>query len=170
MTYTSESIDVPLTGAERFDSGVPLLDGWLRSTAATMERANMGRTFVWRDDASVVAYYHLTPHEMRQEGVPSRQRFAAKNRPVSGFLLAKLALDKSLHGRGLGSALLFDALVRMAAAAAQVGGRLVVVDAISEEAAGFYRAHGFKDMRDQQDGRPQRLFLPMADVVEQLRS
>jgi ribosomal protein S18 acetylase RimI-like enzyme len=95
---------------------------------------------------------------------------AAKNRPVSGFLLAKLALDKSLHGRGLGSALLFGALVRMAAAAAQVGGRLVVVDAISEEAAGFYRAHGFKDMRDQQDGRPQRLFLPMADVVEQLRS
>ena len=168
MTYYSEPIDVPLTGAGTFDSGVPALDDWLRSTAATMVRANMGRTFVWRDSEAVVAYYHLAPHEVSQDGVPSRDRFSHKTRPVPGFLLAKLALDKTLQGQGLGSVLLFDALARVATAAAQVGGRLVVVDAVSGDAAEFYRAHGFKDVREQHPEHPQRLFLPVAEVLNAL--
>ncbi|MDH6579853.1 GNAT family N-acetyltransferase [Kitasatospora sp. MAP5-34] len=166
MTRISELIDVPLTGADGFDSGIPVLDDWLRDASATMVRANLGRTFVWRDaTGKVVAYYHLTPHEVCQEGIPSRDRFSAKHRPVPGFLLAKLALDKTLHGQRLGSALLYDALTRVATAAEQVGGRLVVVDAINDHAAGFYRAHGFKDVRADHPDRPQRLFRPIADLL-----
>ena len=169
--YFTEPIDDPLTGAETFDSGVPSLDNWLRSTAVTMVRANLGRTFVWRDtDGSVVAYFHITPHEVAQEGVPSRDRFAQKNRPVPGYLLAELALFKNLHGQRLGTRLLTQALEHAAAAAEHAGGRLVVVDAIDDAAAGFYRAHGFKDLRAQQPDRPQRLYMRLADVFASLGS
>jgi hypothetical protein len=41
----------------------------------------------------------------------------------------------------------------------------LVVDAIDDHAAGFYRAHGFKDMRVVADDRPQRLYRPIADVI-----
>jgi len=62
---------------------------------------------------------------------------------VPGYLLARLALDVSLHGQGLGSELLIDALQVTVAAGDRAGGRLIVVDAIDQEAHDFYRHHGF---------------------------
>jgi GNAT superfamily N-acetyltransferase len=59
-------------------------------------------------------------------------------------LLARLALDRSLHGQGLGGALLAEALARVVAVAETVAARFVVVDAIDKHAAGFYEHYGFK--------------------------
>jgi len=58
--------------------------------------------------------------------------------------LAKLALDRGRHGQGLGAELLVHALTTIVAAARSAGGRLIVVDAIDESAASFYRAHDFQ--------------------------
>lgn len=164
--FLSEPIDNPLTGSEGFDSGVASLDNWLRSTAVTMAKANLGRTFVWREDSgAIVAYFHLTPHEVGQEGLPSRNVYGSdKTRPVPGYLIAKLALSKDLHGQRLGTRLLTQAQERAATAAENAGGRLIVVDAIDKNAADFYRAHGFRDVRADEPGRPQRLFRPMKEV------
>jgi GNAT superfamily N-acetyltransferase len=167
LTFTSEPINDPLTGAEGFDSTNESLDNWLRTTAVTMHRANMGRTWLWRDQDEVVAYYHLTPHDVKPDTIPNRNRFG-KDRIIPGFLIAKLALDKRVHGKGHGSALLFDALARVAGVSEQVGGRIVVVDAIDENAAGFYRAHGFKDARADDPTRPQRLIMAMDTIFETL--
>lgn len=167
MTFISEPINVPLTGAEGFDSTNESLDNWLRTTAVTMQKANMGRTWVWRDEDEVVAYFHLTPHDVKPDTIPNRNRFG-RDRIIPGFLIAKLALDKRLHRQGYGSTLLFDALAHVAKAADNVGGRIVVVDAINENAAGYYRAHGFKDARADDPTRPQRLFMPLDDVFEAL--
>lgn len=49
----------------------------------------------------------------------------------------RLALDRGLEGRGLGAQLLADALARIIAASRSVNVRVVVVDAIDQEAAGF---------------------------------
>ncbi|MFJ6212785.1 GNAT family N-acetyltransferase [Streptomyces sp. NPDC092296] len=163
--YT-EPIDDPLTGADTFDSGVPVLDDWLRSTAVTMERAGLGRTHVWRDrDGLVIAYFTLSPHQVAQDGVPSRDRYSKASRPVPGYLLGKLALDKSLHGRRLGTRLLTQALERVADAAQLAAGRLLVVDDIDDNAAGFYRAHGFRDIRRDDPTRPQRLYRRVSDIL-----
>ncbi|MFJ6621151.1 GNAT family N-acetyltransferase [Kitasatospora sp. NPDC091335] len=151
-----------------------MLDEWLRSTAITMERVGLGRTHLWRDKSGmVIAYFTLSPHEVVQEGIPSRDRYSKANRPVPGYLLGKLALGKSLHGKGLGSRLLTQAFERVAEAAQMAAGRLLVVDAIDDNAAGFYRAHGFKDMRREDPERPQRLYRRISDViadVEELRA
>lgn len=58
-------------------------------------------------------------------------------------LLAKLALDRSMQGEGLGSELLVVALETIVEAARRVGGKVVVVDAIDDEAAAFYERHDF---------------------------
>jgi ribosomal protein S18 acetylase RimI-like enzyme len=58
-------------------------------------------------------------------------------------LLAKLALDRSVQGQGLGSELLVVALETIVEAARRVGGKVMVVDAIDEAAAAFYERHDF---------------------------
>jgi GNAT superfamily N-acetyltransferase len=162
----TEPIDDPLTGADSFDSGVPSLDDWLRTTAVTIERAGLGRTHLWRDDSGlVVAYFTLSPHEVAQDGIPSRDRYSKANRPVPGYLLAKLALGKGLHGRRLGTRLLTQAFELVAEAAQTAAGRILVVDAIDDGAAGFYRAHGFKDINRDDPARPQRLYRKISDVI-----
>jgi GNAT superfamily N-acetyltransferase len=62
---------------------------------------------------------------------------------VPALLLARLALDRTLHGQGLGTELLLDALTRALAASNRVGGRYLVVDAIDDRAVAFYEHHGF---------------------------
>jgi len=64
-------------------------------------------------------------------------------RIVRGYLVAQLAVDRSLQGQGIGGELLLDALVTIASAAQTVGGRLVVVDSVNESAVAFYEHHGF---------------------------
>jgi predicted N-acetyltransferase YhbS len=62
---------------------------------------------------------------------------------IPAILLAKLALHERLQGQGLGAELLVHALMTIVAAARSAGGRIVVVDALDESAASFYRAHDF---------------------------
>jgi ribosomal protein S18 acetylase RimI-like enzyme len=59
-------------------------------------------------------------------------------------LLARLALDRTLHGQGLGGALLAEALDRVVVATRTVAARFVVVDALDEGATGFYEHYGFR--------------------------
>lgn len=101
------------------------------------------RTFVWTDNAKrVVAYFSLCPHEIHREIVPLTLGRGSP-RTIPAILLARLALDRKLHGQGLGSQLLGDALNHAVAATNAAGGRLIVVDALHERAAAFYSHHGF---------------------------
>jgi len=65
-------------------------------------------------------------------------------RQVPAVLVARLALDKTLHGQDLGGALLADGLTRVVVATQTAAARFVVVDAIDESAAAFYEHHGFR--------------------------
>lgn len=84
--------------------------------------------------------------------------------PIPICLVAHLAVDQSWQGRGLGSDLLRDALRRTLAAADQIRIRAVIVDAIDENAAGFYRRYGFEPATT--DGLT--LMVPLAAVRSQL--
>lgn len=146
-----------------FDCGEPALDGWLRSAALTADRAGTARTFVWADGGRVVAYFSLCPHEVRRGSLPGR---LARDAPdaIPAILLARLALDTRLHGRGLGAQLLIDALDRSVMAVRAAGGRLIVVDAIDAAAARFYEHHGFTRL----PATPTRLVLKASDAARSL--
>jgi len=59
------------------------------------------------------------------------------------LLIGRLAVDAQWQGRGLGSALLVDALRRCLAASEIAGVRGVVAHAIDQAAVVFYEHHGF---------------------------
>jgi GNAT superfamily N-acetyltransferase len=133
----------------RFACGHATLDAWLRDHALRAHRAGVSRTTVWVDgsDPAVVGYHAIAPTQLARIDLPSRSLSAGFNL-LPGFLIGRLALDLSLHGQGLGSQLLLDALERIVEAADLVGGRLIVVDAVDADAAGFYIHHGFQPIAD----------------------
>jgi GNAT superfamily N-acetyltransferase len=141
--YNSEAL-TEKHDLSRFDSGQPPLDNWLLRHARGSDAKRQGRTYVWHDgDGMVVAYFTLCPHVIERAELP-RKLGRGDPDQIPALLLARLALDRSLHGRGLGVELLLDALSRAVSASNQVGGRYVVVDAIDEVAAGFYEHCGFR--------------------------
>jgi ribosomal protein S18 acetylase RimI-like enzyme len=79
-------------------------------------------------------------------------------------LLAKLALDSSVQGRGLGAELLVAALELIVVAARRVGGRVVVVDAIDDPARSFYERHDFERL----PGQPYRLVMKLSSAAKAL--
>jgi GNAT superfamily N-acetyltransferase len=90
-----------------------------------------------------VGYYSLAPGSVAKADASERARKSSPD-PIPILLLARLALDKSEQGKGLGPALLKDALRRAFAGAEIIGGRAILVHAIDEEAARFYRKYGFE--------------------------
>ncbi|KLL13080.1 MULTISPECIES: GNAT family N-acetyltransferase [Protofrankia] len=139
--FVSEALD-ELHGADHFDSGQPELDEWLRRHALTTESRRTGRTFVWSADGRVVAYYTIAAHLLMRDDLP---RSLGRGNPVQipAVLLAKLALDKTLQGQGLGGLLLADAVGRVVEATRTVAARFIVVDAIDEQAVSFCIKYGF---------------------------
>ena len=64
--------------------------------------------------------------------------------PIPVILLARLAVDVSIQGKGVASALLKDALIRTAQAAETIGARALLVHAKDDEAKAFYRHFTFE--------------------------
>lgn len=90
----------------------------------------------------MVGYFAIAPHYLAREEAPGKLARGAP-RQIPAILLAKLALDASLQGQGLGAELLVFALGTIVEAARSAGGRVVVVDAIDENARRFYEHHHF---------------------------
>jgi GNAT superfamily N-acetyltransferase len=131
----------PLTEAHElagFESGVPSLDDWLRRRALQNRGSGASRSFVVCDSgATVVGYYALAASAVAVDASPGRFRRNMPD-PIPVVVLARLAIDRAHHGRGLGRALFQDAAMRVLQAADTIGIRGMLVHAISEEARAFY--------------------------------
>jgi len=127
-----------------FESGKPALDDWLRRFALANQQNDSARTYVVHRQGRVVGYYSLAAGSVRREDSPARVAKGLAKHPVGVILLARLAVDRSEQGRGVGKMLLIDALPRSLAAAEAIGARAILVHAIDEEAAAFYRKYGFE--------------------------
>ncbi len=98
--------------------------------------------YVHLDDNKIVGYFAIVPHSVRRDDVPWSIGRGSPD-TIPGFLLARLALDENLHGAGRGAELLVLALEHILQAILAGGGRLIIVDAIDDNAASFYQHHGF---------------------------
>jgi GNAT superfamily N-acetyltransferase len=108
----------------------------------------------------VVGYYALAAGSVEHEEVPARIRKGLARYPVPVILLARLAVDQQERGRGLGAALLKDALTRAARAADEIGARAILVHAKDDEARSFYEHFDFEPSPSD----PLHLFLLMKDL------
>jgi GNAT superfamily N-acetyltransferase len=132
---------------DEFDCGVPSLNDWLVREARRAQASGTANTYVGTPPGGgrVIAYYAIAPHRIGREEVSSGMAGGASQIPC--YLLGRLALDQSFQGQGLGQQLLRDALERIIEAATVASGRLIVVDAIDDQAIAFYRKFGFQDTK-----------------------
>ena len=114
-----------------FDSGSPALDDWLRRRAQYNETAGASRTYVVCQGTRVVAFYSLANGAVVHAGVPGRIRRNMPD-PIPIMVLGRLAVDRRLQRRGLGRALLRDAILRTLQAAEIAGIRAILVHAQDE--------------------------------------
>jgi len=125
----------------QFTSGAPELDYWLRRFAFVNLRANNAVTYVAVSGGRVVGYYAIAVSGVELEAAPERLR-KGRPSPIPCILLARLAVDQGMQGKGVGAALLRDALERAASLSESVGAAAVLVHARDELARDFYLANG----------------------------
>ena len=119
------------------------LNLWLKPFALMNQSSGDSRTYVVERGEKVVGYYSLAPGSISRRDATTRAAKAAPD-PIPVVLLARLAVDKTEQGQGLGKALLKDALKRAYAGAEIIGGRAILVHAIDKKAADFYGYFGFE--------------------------
>lgn len=129
---------------ESFDCGKPELNRFLDRFAFVNQRANTAQTYVVCRENRVVGYYSLTVGQADHQGAPARISKGIARHPIPLMILARLAIDRQEQGKGLGAALLKDALLRCEAAADIAGIRALFVHAKDEEATAFYQHFNFQ--------------------------
>lgn len=149
-----------------FDCGKSSLNDWLRRFALTNQQNDSARTYVLHRAGKVVGYYSLSAGSVRREESPARIAKGLAKHPIGVILLARLAIDLTEHGTGLGRTMLVDALSRAMIASDAIGARAMLVHAIDEDAVTFYRKFEFEPSPLD----PKQLMLLMKDLRATLQS
>ena len=149
----------------QFDCGVVALNQYLKQLASQHAKRNISKTYVAiRDgETQVGGFYALSTGSMILEYLPETARAHLPRYPIPTAHLGQLAIDKKAQGQGLGEALLFDALRRVARIGDELGIYAITVDAIDEHAKAFYERYGFIAII----GDPLHLYLELK-VIRQL--
>lgn len=147
-----------------FTCGKPSLDNWLKHRAVSNHRKGFTAVMVVHDAGRVVGYYGLAPTAIIPTAMPRSIRTGQPPDPIPCVLLGQLATDNGWVGQGIGTGLLKHALERCVEAAALIGGRALVVNAVDEDAATFWRRRGFIPSKDD----PMILFRSIADIAASL--
>jgi GNAT superfamily N-acetyltransferase len=134
---------------ERFDCGIEALNVWLKKHALQAAAVGSARAFVILDDEQdrVVGYHALAAASITHPDATPRARKGMPRHPIPAALLARLAVDTSVQGRGIGAWLLRDAMLRALSASDELGIRVLLVHAIDDAARSFYLRHGFEPSR-----------------------
>jgi GNAT superfamily N-acetyltransferase len=147
-----------------FSCGVESLDRYLKTQASQDMRRKANAVFVLVEPdtpTQILGYFTLCAYSLSQGAIPESARKHVPRYPlVSATLIGRFAVATAHQGRGVGAALLGQALRKAYENAATVGSSMVVVDALDERAARFYEAHGFVRLADSM-----RLILPMQVIA-----
>lgn len=145
-----------------FACGEESLDRWLHRYAGQGERRDATRTFVATDEHGAVrGYYTLVAGQLEHaEASEPVRKGLSRHFPIPTAILARLAVDERSQGQGLGATLLNDAFERICRAAQEVAVRAVVVHALDEGAAGFYKRFGFRNLST----APRTLMVTLAEL------
>lgn len=138
---------------EGFDCGKPALNDRLLRHARQAQGSGSAKTFLLADgDDRVAGYFSLTVGQVDTLEAPEPIRKGMGRYPVPVVILARLAVSREYHGRGIGVGMLQDAIRRTQAIAEQAGVRAMLTHPIDEHSARFYNRFGFiaSPLREQQ--------------------
>lgn len=143
-----------------FDCGKAPLNQFLQRFALVNQAANSAQTYVCCLGDAVVGYYSLAVGSVEPDAAPARVTKGLARHAVPVMILARLAVDNAHQRKGLGQALLKDALLRTAQAADIAGIRCLLVHAKDDEARRWYEDWGFESSPSD----PYHQFLMVKDL------
>lgn len=145
---------------DAFDCGQAALNQFLQRYALVNQKANSAQTYVCCQGDVVVGFYSLAVGSVEPGTAPSRVMKGLARHPIPVMILARLAVDKEHQRKGLGQALLKDALLRTAQAADIAGIRCLLVHAKDDAAQQWYESWEFVPSPTD----PYHLFLMLKDL------
>ena len=143
-----------------FICGKEPLDRYFQQQVTQDARRHLATPFVMvMPDRSIGGFYTLSSTALRLVDLAEDIARRLPRYPlIPASLIGRLAIDQRHHGQGWGSFLFLDALYRCSRS--EIASFAVVVDAIDDEARGFYAHHGVLPLPDS----PYRLFRRMSDI------
>ena len=151
-----------------FDCGDADLNLYLQRFARQNHESGGAKCFVAAQSdapARLLGFYTLSPASLDYSRTPALAKKGLARYDVPVFRLGRLAVDKTLHGRGLGGALLLRAADRCIRVAQDVGGVALLIDAKNDRAASWYESYGALRL----DDAPLSLVLPLAVAADALK-
>jgi len=156
----------PQHALDDFKCGHTDLDTWLKCYGLAAQQMGSARTFVLVEGNRVIGYFSLTMGSVLRAKAPGKLVRGLPYYPVGMVPLARMAVHSAFHGQGLGALLLTEALRKAVTAGEAAAARLVVLDAIDEDAARFYARYGFVAVPE----HPARLYRRMKDIRRSLEA
>ncbi|WP_206245216.1 GNAT family N-acetyltransferase [Novosphingobium terrae] len=154
---------------QAFDCGDEAMNEFLRRYARQSHEQNASKTFCAIDESTanrVLGFYTITPCAVAHEEVPSAMTKGLAQHEVAGFKLARIAVDQSVAGEGLGGQLLAAVALRCLRISDEAGGVLLIIDAKNERAADWYASYGAEPLQS----RPLTLVMPLAMFAADLKA
>ncbi len=128
---------------EGFDCGKEPLNRFLIRNALQSQQSNASQTYIAVEAGQIIGYHTLVVGEVSYAEASERLKKGLARHPIPVMILARLAVSRDWQGRGVGPALLRDALLRTLQAADIAGIRAFVVHAKDENARAFYEHFDF---------------------------
>ncbi len=151
---------------ESFDCGDEALNNYLKRHAwNNQQKSSIGVTYVAVEElfpGAVIGYFTLAASSVPRDSIPKKYVRGLPAYDVPMILLARLAVDRRLAGRGLGRALLAEALKVSLNVSEQIGCRCVIVDAYPA-AIDWYGRYGFI-IAERGQGGSVRMFLDIRTI------
>ena len=144
---------------DTFDCGQSDLNLWLKKFALQNRSANATQTYVGVFN-EVVGYYSLAVAQVEFSDAPERLQKGLARHPIPIMLLARLAVHKQYQAKGIGRALLKDAVLRTLQAADIAGIRALAVHTKDEAARRYYEQFDFAPSPTD----PFHLFVLLKDI------
>lgn len=159
--------DKALHDRSAFSCGFGPIDNFLKSSLSEQTRSGMVTAWIAtaEGDPAVLGFYTLGALVVRADLGPRKwQRAGVPDIPV--IYIRAVAVRRDMQGKGIGTALVVDAMRRCLDIAGQMGAAAIVLDVLKddhfERRCKFYADLGFHSLRDADN--PHRFFIPMADV------
>lgn len=145
-----------------FDCGVHALNDYLKTKLGQQSKKSLTRGYVLATgERRIAGYFTLAASQIRVSVIPDGRGLPAKM-PLPTTLLGRLAIDLEYRGRGLGGALLVEALRVAVVASETVAAAAIEVDAKDEASREFYARYGFESLMDDR----LHMYLPMTTARE----
>ena len=148
---------------DAFDCGNAALNEFVRRYARQVHDQGGAKTFLAvadNDGERILGFYSLSPASVDYASTPNIIKRSLARHDVPVFRLARLAVDRTMQGQGLGGQLLLSAGRRCLRASQEVGGVALLIDAKNEGVASWYASYGALPLLD----APLSLLLPMVTI------